>query len=41
MMTELASENQAVARYQFALKYVSGLEPVRAVEFLLDSLSAR
>jgi hypothetical protein len=41
MMRELASENQAVARYEFALKYVSGLEPVPAVEFLLDSLSAR
>ena len=35
MMTELASENQAVARYEFAIKYVSGLEPVQAVEFLL------
>jgi hypothetical protein len=40
MMTELASENRAVARYEFALKYVSGLEPVPAVEFLLASLSA-
>src|SRR6266852_5760953 len=35
MMTELASENQAVARYELALKYVSGLEPVSAVKFLL------
>jgi hypothetical protein len=33
MMTELASENHAVARYKLALRYVSGLEPVPAVEF--------
>ena len=29
MMSELASENQAVTRYEFALKYVNGLEPCR------------
>jgi hypothetical protein len=40
MMRELASENLAVARYEFALKYVGGLEPVPAVKFLLDSLPA-
>lgn len=40
MMAGWASENYAVARYVFALKYVSGLGPVAAVKFLLGSLSA-
>jgi hypothetical protein len=40
MMRELAWENLAVARYELALKYVGGLEPVPAVKFLLDSLPA-
>jgi hypothetical protein len=39
MMTELASEDPGVARYEYALKYVSGMEPISAVEFLLGSLS--
>lgn len=39
MMTELAAENRAVARYQYMLEYVGGLEPMAAVEFLLDSLA--
>ena len=39
MMTELAAENRAVARYQYMLEYVGGLEPMAAVEFLLNSLA--
>jgi hypothetical protein len=39
MMTELASENLAVARYQYALKEVAGMEPLRAVALMLESLT--
>ncbi len=39
MMTELAAENRAVARYHLALQMVSGMEPLKAVNFLLDSLT--
>ena len=38
MMTELASENRAVARYQLALELAKDKEPKAAVEFLLDIL---
>ncbi len=39
MMRERAAENRAVARYQLALQKVSGMEPLEAVNFLLDSLT--
>jgi hypothetical protein len=38
MMTELASENRAVARYRAALDWVKDKEPQAAVQFLLDAL---
>ena len=41
MMAGWAAEDRAVARYEYALKYVSGLEPVAAVKFLLGFLSSR
>lgn len=39
MMTERASENKAVARYQLALEWVKDMKPREAVDFLLKSLS--
>jgi hypothetical protein len=39
MMTELAAEDPAVARYEYALNWVSEMEPIAAVKFLLNSLS--
>jgi hypothetical protein len=39
MMTELASENLAVARYERSLQLVSGMEPPEAVDLMLDSLT--
>jgi hypothetical protein len=38
MMTELARENLAAARYQSALNWVSAMEPQVAAQFLLGSL---
>jgi hypothetical protein len=38
MMTELASESLAVARYQLALQMVAGMEPSDAVTLTLESL---
>lgn len=40
MMTERASENLAVARYQLALKQVQGKDPADAAGLVLDSLPA-
>jgi hypothetical protein len=39
MMTELASENLAVARYEFTLRTLSGMEHSEAVELMLNSLT--
>ena len=39
MMTELASENLAVARYELSLQMVSRMEPREAVGLMLDSLT--
>jgi hypothetical protein len=38
MMTELASENHAVARYQLTLQMVAGMKPSEAVTMMLESL---
>jgi hypothetical protein len=39
MMTELASENLAVARYELTLRMLGGMEPYEAVALMLDSLT--
>jgi hypothetical protein len=39
MMTERASENLAVARYERSLQLVSGMEPLEAVALMLSSLT--
>jgi hypothetical protein len=39
MMTELASENLAVARYELTLRMLGEMEPSEAVELMLDSLT--
>jgi hypothetical protein len=38
MMTELSSESLAVARYEFTLRMLRGMEPSDAVTMMLDSL---
>ena len=38
MMTELASESPAVARYELTLEMLGGMEPVEAVALMLDAL---
>jgi hypothetical protein len=40
MMTELASENLAVARYELTLRMLAGTEPSEAVAMMLDALPA-
>jgi hypothetical protein len=40
MMTELAAENLAVARYQLALEQVKGKTPAEGAKFLLANMSA-
>jgi hypothetical protein len=40
VMTELASENLAVARYELTLRMLGGMEPSEAVALMLDSLAA-
>jgi hypothetical protein len=39
MMTELASERPAVARYELTLRMLAGMEPLEAVALMLDSLT--